>query len=126
MVKESSSYVLLNLPLERSFKSRNRQYGEHDPSGHLHCYDKKLAIRLIDLAGFEVIADFTSIASADKQFYEMHRRNRSLRVKSKPLHLMLFWSLFYFAEDMLKGINKGLTGKIYGSNYFALLKSINP
>ncbi|MDO9338953.1 MAG: methyltransferase domain-containing protein [Bacteroidales bacterium] len=125
MVKKSSSYVLLNLPLEKSFRTRNRQYGEQDSSGHLRCYDKDLAIRLVTMAGFEVVTSFTSIASSDKRFYEIYKKNRTSRVRSKPLHLRLFWSLFYFVEDKMKLINRRFSEKIYGTNYFALLRSIN-
>lgn len=126
MVKKTSSYVLLNLPLEKSFKTRNRQYGEQDPSGHLRSYDKDLAIQLVGMAGFEVITSFTSIASSDKLFYEMYKKNRTSRVRPKPLYLRLFWSFFYFFENKMKLINRRLSEKIYGTNYFALLRSINP
>ena len=123
-VRDISSYVLLNLPLERSFKNRNRNYGEQDPSGHLRCYDKDMAVRLVNLAGFEIVTSFTSIASSDKQFYEMYKKNRALRVRKKPFHLRLFWSFFYYSEDKLKMMNSRITERIYGTNYFALLKSV--
>jgi SAM-dependent methyltransferase len=123
MVQNISSYVLINLPLEKSFNTRNRKYGEQDPSGHLRCYDEEDALRLVTNAGFEVISSFTSIGFFDKSFYEMYTKNRSIRVRLKPLPHRLFWSVFYFAEDRLKLINEGFTGKIIGTNYFALLKS---
>jgi SAM-dependent methyltransferase len=123
MVQNISSYVLINLPLEKSFNTRNRQYGEQDPSGHLRCYDEEDACRLVTSAGFEVISSFTSIGFFDKSFYEMYTKNRSIRVRLKPLPQRLFWSVLYFAEDRLKLINEGFTGKIIGTNYFALLKS---
>jgi predicted TPR repeat methyltransferase len=123
-VRDISSYVLLNLPLERSFKNRNRNYGEQDPSGHLRCYDKNMAVRLVNSAGFEIVTSFTSIASSDKQFYEMYKKNRTLRVRKKPFHLRLFWSFFYYSEDKLKMMNRRITERIYGTNYFALLKSV--
>lgn len=123
MVKKTSSYVLLNLPLEKSFNTRNRQYGEQDPSGHLRCYDEEDARRLVTNAGFEVIESFTAIGFFDKSFYEMYKKNRTKRVQSKPLPQRLFWSLFYYAEDKVKLLNEGFTGKIIGTNYFALLKS---
>jgi SAM-dependent methyltransferase len=123
MVRKSSAYVILNLPLEKSFSTRNRQYGEQDPSGHLRCYDKDLAIKLVGKAGFEVVTSFTAAAFSDKQFYEIYRKKRTLRVLSKPLPLRLFWSVFYFLEDKMKLMNESFSEKIYGTNYFALLKS---
>jgi SAM-dependent methyltransferase len=123
IVQNLTSYVLINLPLEKSFNTRNRQYGEQDLSGHLRCYDEEDARLLVTNAGFEVISSFTSVGFFDKSFYEMYTKNRGKRVRLKPLPQRLFWSVFYFAEDRLKLINEKFTGKIIGTNYFALLKS---
>jgi hypothetical protein len=123
-VKGISSHVLLNLPLEKSFKTRNRQYGESDPSGHLRCYDRTMAENLVKEAGFEIVNSFTSIAFFDKKVYEVYKRNRSARVKTKALPLRIFWTVFYSLEDIVKLSNETLAGKIYGTNYFALLRSI--
>ena len=123
IVQNLTSYVLINLPLEKSFNTRNRQYGEQDPSGHLRCYDEEDACLLVTNAGFEVISSFTSLGFFDKSFYEMYTKNRGKRVRSKTLPQRLFWSVFYFVEDRLKLINEKFTGKIIGTNYFALLKS---
>jgi hypothetical protein len=123
IVQNLTSYVLINLPLEKSFNTRNRQYGEQDPSGHLRCYDEEDACLLVANAGFVVISSFTSLGFFDKSFYEMYTKNRGKRVRSKTLPQRLFWSVFYFVEDRLKLINEKFTGKIIGTNYFALLKS---
>jgi predicted TPR repeat methyltransferase len=122
-VKKSASYVLLNLPLEKSFKTRNRKYGENDPSGHLRSYNEAEANQLVTNAGFEVMKSFTSVSFFDKQVYETDTKTRNLRVRSKPLPLRLFWSFFYFGEDKVKLLNESFSEKIYGTNYFALLKS---
>jgi len=123
-VKGISSYVLINLPLEKCFKNRNRKYGENDPSGHLRCYDKKMAHELIVKAEFEVVSSFVVNASSDSKFLALYRNNRNKRLKTKPLLLTLFWKVFYLIEDILKLSHKGLSEKIFGANYFALLKSI--
>lgn len=119
--KGISEYVVINLPLERSFKNRNRKYGLDDPSGHLRSYDIKLAKALFKNSGFIIMRDFTSIATSDSEFFEVYKKNRKARIMSKPVLLRIFWSLFYAVEDKLKLINKRVTGKIYGTNYFALL-----
>jgi SAM-dependent methyltransferase len=124
-IQKSASYVLLNLPLEKSFKTRNRKYGVDDPSGHLRCYDKEDAYQLVTRAGFEVVKSFTSISFLDKQVYKIDTKNRNLRVRLKPLPFRIFWSCFYFGEDKMRILNKSFSEKIYGTNYFALLKS-NP
>jgi SAM-dependent methyltransferase len=122
-VKSLSSYLLLNLPLEKSFSTRNRFYGESDPSGHLRCYNKADAVKLLTMAGFEVVTSFTSVAFFDKKVHEIYTKNRELRVNLKPLPLRAFWTLFYIIEDKIKLSGKRFYEKIYGTNYFALLKS---
>lgn len=124
-ISEISSYVLMNLPLEKCFRNRNRQYGESDPSGHLRSYDRELALRLVTLAGFEVVKSEYAVASSDRLFFEMYKRNRKVRLKSKPAPLRLFWTSFYAAEDLIKRSDSKVNERIYGTNYFALLKSIN-
>ena len=116
IVQNLTSYVLINLPLEKSFNTRNRQYGEQDPSGHLRCYDEEDARLLVTNAGFEVISSFTSLGFFDKSFYEMYTKNRGKRVRLKPLPQRLFWSVFYFAEDRLKLINEKFKMKITFKN----------
>jgi predicted RNA methylase len=124
-VRKMASYLILNLPLEKSFKTRNRHYGEQDLSGHLRCYDKELAVRLVTSAGFEVVNSFTSIAFYDMQVYKVYKKNRTSRISIKPLPLRLFWTVFYFLEDKIKLANEKFSEKISGTNYFALLKSNN-
>lgn len=122
-VKEISSYVLLNLPLEKSFSTRNREYGENDSSGHLRCYDEKMAAKLVRDAGLGIIGSFTSNAFRDKKYLEMYRGKRKARLGRKPWHLRIFWDTFYYLEDTLRISNKNLSVKLFGTNYFALLKS---
>jgi hypothetical protein len=123
LIREVSEYVVVNLPLEKSFKNRNRKYGIEDPSGHLRCYDKKLAKKLFSDAGFLMVRDQTSIATSDAEFSGIYKKNRKLRVMSKPFVLRIFWSVFYAVEDKFKLISKSISSKIYGTNYFVFLRS---
>jgi SAM-dependent methyltransferase len=118
-----STYVILNLPLEKSFTTRNRQYGEQDPSGHLRSYDVKDAEELVRKAGFKVEKSFTDIAFFDRSYREVYSKKRRKRLAKKPLPKKLFWTLFYFGEDRVKLISRKLTARISGENYFALLRS---
>jgi len=124
-VSEISSYVLLNLPLEKALKNRKREYGESDPSGHLRSYDRKMAEQLISQADFELVSSFTSAAASDKLFYKFYSQSRKMRLQSKPLPKRLFWTSFYYLEDQVKRSNSRFSERIYGTNYFALLKSRN-
>jgi len=123
LVREVSEYVVVNLPLEKSYKNRNRKYGNDDPSGHLHSYDKKIAKRLFNDAGFLMIRDKTSIATSDSQFLEIYIKNRNLRIMPKPFLRRIFWLLFYAVEDKFKLISKSISARIYGTNYFVFLRS---
>lgn len=123
-VSTVAEYVILNLPLEKSFTTRNRQYGEQDPSGHLRSYDRNDAAELVTKAGFQIVSSFTDIAFFDKNYRRVYTAKRNKRVKAKPILKRTFWSLFYSAEDRLKLLNKNLTHRIIGENYFALLKPV--
>jgi predicted TPR repeat methyltransferase len=124
-VRKIAKCVLVNLPLEKAFRNRNRKYGEEDPSGHLRCYDNKMAIQLFTDAGFEIVRSRRSIATRDKSFFQVYRKNRNLRLGNKPLFLKLGWKGYYATEDKLKLLSRRISEKIYGSNYFALLKPGN-
>lgn len=121
-VKSISSYILLNLPLEKSYVNRKRKYGEQDPSGHLRSYDEEDAVKLIRESGLEIVKSFTSIAFFDKEYRKIYRKRRYARLKKKNPFKKIFWLVFYFMEDSIKLSSEGLTRKISGTNYFALLK----
>jgi SAM-dependent methyltransferase len=123
LVNDISGYVLVNLPLEKSFRNRNRAYGESDPSGHLRCYDEVMANELVTKAGFEVVRSFTKNPLSDKSYFKLYKKQRSERIGKKPLPLRIFWEVFYFFEDKLMLVSKKLFVKLNGTNYFALLKS---
>jgi hypothetical protein len=74
-------------------------------------------------AGFLMIRDQTSIATFDPDFSKIYKKNRRIRIVSKPLVLRIFWSCFYSVEDKFKLISKRISSKIYGINYFVFLRS---
>jgi hypothetical protein len=122
-VKEISSYVLINLPLEKCYKNRNRKYGMEDPSGHLRCYDKKEALSLISKAGLNIINCFTENALKDKDIFKLYLKERAERLRNKSLPKRLFWTLFYYSEGRVIIMNNRLNEKINGTNLFCLVKS---
>jgi SAM-dependent methyltransferase len=121
-VKEISSYVLINLPLEKCHKNRNRKYGEEDPSGHLRCYDKNEALSLIGRAGLNIISSFTTNALNDEEIFRIYLKDRAERLRYKCLPKRLFWKLFYFSEDRVILMNNHLNERINGTNLFCLVK----
>jgi hypothetical protein len=122
-VSKVSNYVLLNLPLEKCFRNRKRNYGTNDPSGHLRNYNAKDASELVRSAGFTLINSFTDNAHFNKEFFAIFRKNRNDRIRSKSLLKRIFWMKYYFFEEIIRIISPRLYTRTYGSNYFALLKS---
>jgi SAM-dependent methyltransferase len=47
--------VLVNLPLERNWLNRRRQYGAEDVSGHLRAYDLRDGLALFERAGLRLL-----------------------------------------------------------------------
>lgn len=124
-VRMISKRVLVNLPLEKSWKNRKRKYGENDHSGHLRSYNEKDAFRLFKNAGYEILRSFTVNPLTDKQYFSYHEKARAERIRKKALPKKIFWSLYYPLEDRLKFMNKSIYERIYGTNLFALLKPVN-
>ena len=122
-VAEYSNYVLLNLPLEKCLRNLKRKYGINDPSGHLRNYDSNDAKILLDSAGFEVISSNISNAHFNTEHFQIYKNNRTIRVRKKTFIKRIFWTLFYKGYDLLKVLFPQAYIKIFGSNYFALLKS---
>ncbi len=124
-VSKISGNVLLNLPLEKCYMTRNRKYGVDDPSGHMRSYDEYDALRLVKSAGFEVITSFTANAHYDKEYFHLYRNNRKERVMKKDFFKKSFWTLYYSVEDIIRTLTPGIYIRLFGSNYFALLKPVN-
>lgn len=122
-VRDISSYVMINLPLEKCLRNRHRQYGEDDPSGHLRWYDRGMALSLINQAGFSIISGFTANSLKNKDIFRIHKKARMQRIRQKQLPKKLFWLSYYFAEDIIRISSSYLYEKIHGTNYFLLLKS---
>ena len=121
-VSKISNYVLFNLPLEKSFMNKNRKYGVDDPSGHLRKYNKYDAAKLARSSGFKILSSFTVNSHYNKEHFELYRKNRNQRIGKKGLIKKVFWTLFYLKMDAIRFLMPWLYIKIYGSNYFALLK----
>lgn len=126
MVENSkiSTHVLFNLPLEKCFMTRNRKYGVDDPSGHLRKYNRQDAVRLVETSGYEVVASFCTNSHFDKEHFRIYRFNRKERLRKKGFLKRTFWSIFYFKLDIIRSVAPGIYTRIFGSNYFALLKSV--
>jgi SAM-dependent methyltransferase len=123
-VKNISDHVLVNLPLEKSFKNRNRKYGENDPSGHLRWYDRAMAGKLFEEAGFTIVKGFTLNPLFNRAYFEFYKQKRDERISKKTSLRRIFWTSFYAGEDRIKWISKVLYEKINGTNYFVLLKAV--
>jgi SAM-dependent methyltransferase len=122
-VRAITSYAIINLPLEKCFRNRNRVYGENDPSGHLRWYDRQMGETLIEKAGFVIVNSFTMNSLQDRNVFSIHLKERKGRLMKKPLLKKVFWQVYYSAEDMIRILNSRLYEKIHGTNLFTLVKS---
>jgi SAM-dependent methyltransferase len=124
-ISKFSSYLLLNLPLEKCYMTRNRNYGVDDPSGHLRKYNRSDAEKLIKSTGYDIISSFCTNSHFDKEHFKIYRLNRNIRLKKKSFLKRTFWLFYYLKLDIVRVIAPWLYVKIFGSNYFALLKTVD-
>ena len=122
-VARISNFVLLNLPLEESYNTRKRNYGENDPSGHLKCYNEKIAIELINKSGFSIITKKNIFSLSDADNLKIFRQARKERLSKKPFLKKSFWTITYNLLDIVLITAPEFSKKIYGSNLFCLLES---
>jgi SAM-dependent methyltransferase len=122
-VSKIGKYVLLNLPLEKSFITRNRKYGETDSSGHLRCYDEKLAMDLINNNNFKIRNKFIENFFKDPVPFSLYIKEQKARVRKKTFLKKTFWSLIYPIHNYVFRKVEILPKKIYGSNLFCFLES---
>ncbi|MCF8296737.1 MAG: class I SAM-dependent methyltransferase [Saprospiraceae bacterium] len=112
---ENSKYVILNLPLEKCWEFKDREYGPNDFRGHLQAYDIDDARKLVKNAGLEVI-------NSQLEFYvkqSVFRRYLKNKLVANKLGINFFFgSLKYNWEIIEIFFRKNR----YKKNYFAFLK----
>jgi SAM-dependent methyltransferase len=113
---ENARYVLLNLPLEKCYEFRDREYGPNDFRGHLRAYNVEDARKLVANANLEeekgILRHYVT-QSAFRRFLW-----NKLVVHQKGLKRWL--GSFRYGFEILEIL---LRKKRYKQNYFAFLKS---
>lgn len=117
------SYVLLNLPLEKCYLHRKRKYGINDPSGHLRNYNNNDAHNLINSSGFTVLKDNIANPHYFVDHLKIYKKNQEIRLLKKSFPKRLFWKGIFLIQSLIRNLSPRFYMKLYGSNYFALLKS---
>jgi len=92
-----AKYVLVNIPMEKCWETRKRNYGFEDASGHLRAYNLKDVQNLIANAGLRII-DFTVKYYCKEAMYKKLLREklfknvptRKLLMRSIPTYMILF------------------------------------
>jgi len=113
--------VVINLPLEKSFNNRNRNYGENDSSGHLRSYSYNDGVALIEKAGFEIICYKRVISIRDSEdMYGIYKTKQKERLKNKGFAKRMFWGFFYYMKDSIIMKNSYIYRKLYGENLYCL------
>jgi len=122
-VSKLSRYVLLNLPLEKSFSNRNRNYGIHDRSGHLKAYDPRDARSLIDRAGFKIVKSIYVNSLESKELFKQYKDAQRARLAKKSMLKRVFWFVIYNSLETLYTISPRFLYKMNGLNLFCLLET---
>jgi predicted TPR repeat methyltransferase len=122
-VSQISKFVLIKLPLEKCFVTRNRIYGENDPSGHLRMYDEEDGLNLVKEAGLKIINKRVKIALRNHEGYKVWKKEQNIRISQKSFLKKIFWKNFYNFQDMLLIHFPAIYKRIYGSNLFFSVES---
>ncbi len=122
-VSQISKYVLINLPLEKCFVTRNRIYGENDPSGHLRKYDEEDGLNLIKKAGFKIINKRVEIALTNHEGYKVWKKEQNIRISQKSFIKKIFWKNFYKFQDILLFHFPAIYQRIYGANLLCFMET---
>ncbi len=121
-IKEIAEYVVIDLPLEKSISTRNRNYGPNDISGHLRSYNLKDGINLLTQAGFQVLNFKTEIVYDENNCRKIWKDQTMKRLNLKSPLKKYFWKLFYILVDVVRKLFPSLYTKYYGCNLFAFIK----
>jgi predicted TPR repeat methyltransferase len=117
------SHVLLNLPLEKCYLHRKRKYGINDPSGHLRNYNSKDAYDLINSSGFTILKYNIANPHYFTDHLKIYKKNQEIRLLKKNIPKRIFWKGIFLIQALIRNLSPRFYMKLYGSNYFALLKS---
>ena len=109
-------YVLVNVPMERCWLTRNRNYGKNDISGHLRAYDLPHVKRIIHEAGLTIM-DYDIRCLMKEPVY---RRRYFKSSKSFLKSLLITWPKY-----LLKRLLLLLYPHYASRNFFALLTRNN-
>lgn len=77
-----AKYVLVNIPMEKCWRNRNRKYGINDRSGHLRAYDINDVEKLIANVRLKKI-NFIQRYFCREPLYKKHLKERLLKNTSK-------------------------------------------
>ncbi len=113
---EYARYVLLNLPLEKCYEFRDREYGPNDFRGHLRAYDVKDARILFDNANLKEEKSILRHYVTQNVF----RRYLWDKLVVHQKGIKRFCGSLKYGFEILEIF---LRKKRYKQNYFAFLKS---
>jgi len=115
-------FILVNLPLEKCWEFKTREYGPNDFRGHLRAYDIYDAQELVKKADLKQL-DYMVKYYVKEQIFRDYLKNKLYRNKK------LFGKISGFFKYIFEIIEINIRLKRYKSNYFALLtpnkKNIN-
>ncbi len=122
-ISKIAKTVILNLPLEKCFTSRNRAYGETDASGHLRCYSELDGLNLVAASKFKVINYTNKVYLEDEVLRNQAKEDKRKRVAQKTFLKRIFWKATYSMIYQSAVYFPIIPKRIYGSNLFCFLES---
>ncbi len=104
-------YSAYKIPIEKCFVNITRQYGPHDPSGHMFSLDVPTTINLINQAGFHILNK--SNAEPPNELWDGKRFNR----------FGIISPLFRFIANFLQNNTLEVYEWIFGTSLFVFCKN---
>ncbi|MFW9882447.1 MAG: class I SAM-dependent methyltransferase [Candidatus Thorarchaeota archaeon] len=113
-----SKYLLVNIPMEKCYSTRNREYGPNDIAGHLRSYDYFDVLKLIKKANLKIKRYIVKYIS--KESFWQKRFSRDYFSKYNFNQTLIRLPVFIYKILRFK-----LAFKLYPSNFFGFLEKNN-
>jgi hypothetical protein len=116
-VSDLSKVLLVNIPMEKCYMNRKREYGQNDVSGHLRAYDYKDVIQLIKKADLTIASSLIKYVIREPFWQKRYSRNYFKKFDFNQALIRI--PLYIFRVIKFKFLYK-----LYTCNFFGTLKKI--
>ena len=113
---ELAQFIVVNIPLEKCYANRRRQYGESDIAGHLRAYNLKDALSLINKANLKIV-NSKKVSVINESFWQ--KRFTKDFFSNSDFKTIVEKKLPYYLYHVAK---YSILPFLYSSNLFAFLE----